>query len=284
MSKRFTDSDKYKKQFIRGLSAPYKLFWDYILCECDYAGVWIVDMDIANVYLGNDVSIDAKEALRLFNLGQKRVHTFDNGKKWFILDFIRFQYGELYDNNLAHRSVFKKIEEYGLQDFITIKKKNSPNSNPSSCKGATPGACKIPKDTGKDKGEEKAQGMDKGNNTGRQITIQEEVIGLYHQLCPSLPKVSVLNEQRRKSIPVRVKEIGGIERVRELLERTEKSDFLAGRKSDWKATFDWIFCCKTNWIKIAEGYYDNGHARNSLQTGQILNDKQSDSILKKAGF
>lgn len=284
MSKRFTDSDKYKKQFMRGLPAPYKLFWDYILCECDYAGVWIVDMDIASVYLGSDINVDAKEALRLFNLDQKRVYVFDNGKKWFILDFIKFQYGELHRNNLAHRSVIKKIEEYGLQAFITSKEKPSPKGKSSPCKGATPGACKAPKDKEKDKDKEKEKEKDKDNNGEKQKTIQEEVIELYHQLCPSLPKVTVLNEPRKKSIPVRVKEIGGIEKVRELLERTEKSDFLTGRKTDWKATFDWLFCCKSNWIKVAEGQYDNGYARNSLQTGQIFNDEQSDDILKKAGF
>lgn len=281
MSKRFTDSDKYKKQFMRELSAPYKLFWDYILCECDYAGIWIVDMDIANVYLGRDVSVDEDTALRLFNDGQARIHVFDEGRKWFILDFIKFQYGELKDNNLAHRSVIKRIEEYGLQDFISIKQKSHPKGRPSPCKGGIKGAYKAPKDKDKEKDKE----MDKDNNGEKTKTIQEEVVELYHKLCPSLPKVSKLNKQRNESIPIRVKEIGGLEKVRELLIRTEKSDFLSGRKIDFRCNFDWIFCCKSNWVKIAEGQYDNLQPHNNgLQVGQIVNDEQSSDILKKAGF
>ncbi len=43
MSKRFADTDKYKKPFIRNLPAAYKLLWDYICLDCDHAGIWQVD-------------------------------------------------------------------------------------------------------------------------------------------------------------------------------------------------------------------------------------------------
>jgi len=32
---------------------------------------------------------------------------------------------------------------------------------------------------------------------------------------------------------------------------------LLGRKTNWKADFDFIFCSKTNYLKILEGSYDN---------------------------
>ena len=47
--KRFTDTDKYKKPFIRGLKGAYKLLWDYLYHECDNAGVWIDDFDVAQI-------------------------------------------------------------------------------------------------------------------------------------------------------------------------------------------------------------------------------------------
>ena len=39
MAKRFTDTDKWKKGFIRNLPTKYKLLWLYILDDCNHAGV-----------------------------------------------------------------------------------------------------------------------------------------------------------------------------------------------------------------------------------------------------
>ena len=38
--------------------------------------------------------------------------------------------------------------------------------------------------------------------------------------------------------------------------RIQRSDYLCGRKKDWKATFDWIIM-PGNLVKIIEGNYDN---------------------------
>jgi hypothetical protein len=46
-----------------------------------------------------------------------------------------------------------------------------------------------------------------------------------------------------------------------------ESDFLSGRKTDWRCNFDWIFN-KTNFRKIYEGNYDNG-ASNNQTNGQL---------------
>jgi hypothetical protein len=83
MAKRFTDTDKWKKKFLRGLQAPYKLLWLYILDECDHAGVWIVDFDVARLRLDEDVFED--EALKAFG---DKIFKIDNGERWLILDFI----------------------------------------------------------------------------------------------------------------------------------------------------------------------------------------------------
>ena len=47
MAKRFTDTDKWKKGFIRNLPAKYKLLWLYILDDCNHAGVWETDFEVA---------------------------------------------------------------------------------------------------------------------------------------------------------------------------------------------------------------------------------------------
>ena len=56
MAKRFTDTDKWKKQFIKGLPLEYKMFWLYILDECNHAGIWHVEFDLVQLRLGITLS------------------------------------------------------------------------------------------------------------------------------------------------------------------------------------------------------------------------------------
>lgn len=115
MAKRLSDTDKFKKPFFRGLPGPYKLLWDYLYHNCDNAGIWIKDFDIAQIYIGYDMKIDESRALKLF---EGRIQIFDNGTKWFIPSFIEFQYDctieDLNPKNNAHLSVIKKLTKEGL--------------------------------------------------------------------------------------------------------------------------------------------------------------------------
>jgi len=114
MSKRFTDTNKYKKPFIRGLQGAYKLLWDYLYHDCDHAGIWIVDFEIAQLYIGSDMPVNKIDALRFFNSDEKKIIEIDGGKKWFIKSFIEFQYGILDDANRVHNSVIKELTKYNV--------------------------------------------------------------------------------------------------------------------------------------------------------------------------
>ena len=114
MAKRFTDTQKYKKPFLRSLPGPYKIFWDYLYHECDHAGIWIVDFEIAQIYVGMDMPIDKENALKYFNKDEERVVVLNGGSKWFIPTFIEFQYGELNPNNRVHNSVIQILNRYKL--------------------------------------------------------------------------------------------------------------------------------------------------------------------------
>jgi hypothetical protein len=114
MAKRFTDNQKWSKPFIRSLEAPYKILWLYILDECDHAGVWQVDMDVARIKTGcGDLAIE--QAKKVF--GDKIV-MFDNDEKIFVQDFIDFQYGTLNPENRAHNSVLAILSKYKLNKKI----------------------------------------------------------------------------------------------------------------------------------------------------------------------
>lgn len=122
MAKRFTDTNKYKKPFTRGLKGAYKLLWDYLYHECDHAGIWIVDFEIAQMYLGADMKISKQKALEFFNADEIRVVEIDNGKQWFLPGFIEFQYGNLNPKNRVHESVISILNKHFLlEEDLSLK-------------------------------------------------------------------------------------------------------------------------------------------------------------------
>jgi hypothetical protein len=146
MSKRFTDTEKWRKGFVRSLDAPYKLLWLYILDECDHAGIWHVELDVACLRVG--FNLQMKDAIE--TLG-KHIYPFDDGEKWFIHDFISFQYGELNENNRVHQSVIRQLKKYGLWKVYASPLQRA-------------------KDKDKEKEKEKAKGKDKEEPPKKQKT------------------------------------------------------------------------------------------------------------------
>tara|TARA_R110000824_G_scaffold397267_2_gene599841 strand:+ start:8870 stop:9526 length:657 start_codon:yes stop_codon:yes gene_type:complete len=114
MAKRFTDTEKWKKGFVRNLPPAYKLLWLYMLDDCDNAGVWQVEVEVASIRLA--VKVNENEALKLFG---NNVISFGEGTKWFIKEFVKFQQGvnhisELNDNSNPHKSILRIVEQYNL--------------------------------------------------------------------------------------------------------------------------------------------------------------------------
>lgn len=109
MAKRFIDTDLFRKPFMRALEAPYKALWIYLLCECDHAGVWTVELDVAQLRM--DMKLDPEKALE--KLGGAAI-PIDGGAKWFLPDFVGFQYGILNPANRVHESVIAILDKYGI--------------------------------------------------------------------------------------------------------------------------------------------------------------------------
>jgi hypothetical protein len=115
MAKRFTDTDKWKKGFIRNLPAKFKLLWLYILDDCNHAGIWDTDFEVASIRIGSKIS--EKEACKVF---AEQIKIFDNGNKWFIPKFIDFQYGTLNENSRPHQAVIKLLDKYDVYNIEGI--------------------------------------------------------------------------------------------------------------------------------------------------------------------
>ena len=90
MAKRFLDNGIFKNPSFKELPPKLKLFYIYLICECDHCGIYTVELDVASVRIGEQITVsDAQNYL-----GNKIV-PIDNGKRWFLPQFIFFQYGNL---------------------------------------------------------------------------------------------------------------------------------------------------------------------------------------------
>jgi hypothetical protein len=112
MAKRFTDTAKWKKEFIKGLSAKHKLLWFYILDDCDHAGIWEVDFEVASLRIGEDVNYE--EAF--VALGEQFEVIGKN--RWWIRDFISFQYGALTEKNKMYKPVMEVLKKFNINPNI----------------------------------------------------------------------------------------------------------------------------------------------------------------------
>lgn len=93
-----------------------------------------------------------------------------------------------------------------------------------------------------------------------------EIVELYHDCCPTLPRCMVLSPKRQGLIRQRWREVwsdlkfdraGMLGWFREFFENVQRSDFLTGRaKSDriWTADLEWLML-PSNFVKVAEGRY-----------------------------
>lgn len=134
MPKRFFDTHIFRSPLVRSLDQDLKLFWIYLFAECDHAGVWIVDPEIASIHLNTDVNKHIKG--ELFG---GRVVSIQNGARWFIPSFIRFQYkDQLNIKNKVHKSAINILSQYpetwghlssvNRQTVETYKQQNAPTS------------------------------------------------------------------------------------------------------------------------------------------------------------
>ena len=108
MAKRFIETDIWKKKWFRKLPTNVKLFYFYILTNCDHAGMYDVDLELAEFQIGMD--IDKDNILK--HIGEHIKIIKDD--KWFLRKFVDFQYGILKDTNNAHKSVIKILNRYGI--------------------------------------------------------------------------------------------------------------------------------------------------------------------------
>lgn len=90
----------------------------------------------------------------------------------------------------------------------------------------------------------------------------ELIRSVYNARCSMMPKCTQLTAKRLSNLRARIKEDKARTPVSWWIGyfvRAQSSDFLSGRKTDFKASFDWLIN-KSNMVKVLEGNYDNRQA------------------------
>lgn len=97
-----------------------------------------------------------------------------------------------------------------------------------------------------------------GKKEGKKIDFKA-IVEMYHTNCPSFPRIIKMSDARKQKIRIRLEEMKfDLELLENIFKSMEKSKFLRGdNKNGWKATFDWVFDNEKNWVKIAEGNYND---------------------------
>lgn len=113
MAKRFTDTELWDKEWFMNLSLKHKCLIRFLFDKCDNAGVWSANWVLASQYIGEQVSASDLEVL------SERVYNFAPGK-FYVLDFIEFQYGTLSEKCIPHKKIISLLEKYGLQNYQNV--------------------------------------------------------------------------------------------------------------------------------------------------------------------
>lgn len=107
MAKRFTATEKWDKEWFQSLKPKHKCLWQYLCDKCDVAGIWDANFTLATFSIGESVS---EADLKVFG---DRIIAVQTGK-FFLTDFIKFQYGTLSENCKPHIPILKILKKYQI--------------------------------------------------------------------------------------------------------------------------------------------------------------------------
>ena len=85
----------------------------------------------------------------------------------------------------------------------------------------------------------------------------------FNKFCPSLPKIKTLSSSRKTAIRARLKDYS-YKDIISVFKIAESSNFLSGRETKWKASFDWLIK-SANFNKAYEGNYLNKGEKSTLE-------------------
>lgn len=270
MAKRFTDTEKYKDPWFRGLSPRLKALFYFMCDDCNHAGIWKENFDMFEFFFKIKIT---HEDMVEFGEKVRRI----NSDTYFITSFVKFQYGLLNDANKAHVGVLKSLNYNNIQTspFLAPLK-----PLPSPCQGAQDKEQEQDMELDKEK-EKKEFKTNSAPIAERKIegckdfsASYEMVRNLFNELVSG--KGSVKPEHgffMSPKIQDKFLEILGheyftkLENWKTYFETISTSDFLLGisdKPNAFKVSFLWVLDVD-NAQPIMSGQYDNSGTKGELE-------------------
>lgn len=114
--KRFVDTNRWSESWFNSLPSHLQHLWDYIWDRADNSGVWSPNWREVEFHTG--LKINKQEAALAF---AEKITQLPNGK-WWIVEFIPFQFGQLSEVSRVHQSVLSLIEKNGIDTLCIAYK------------------------------------------------------------------------------------------------------------------------------------------------------------------
>lgn len=276
MSKRFTETDKWKDEWFMNLKNEHKVLWCYLLDNCNSAGVFEANWRLFNFHIQSQIS--EKEFKETFANKITKI----NAKQYIINKFIEFQVGEINPKVPAHRQILRFLRDVGLCSFIInhkeIKGKNYQDYQEINADAYSTLLSRVLRrvqegfkkgsSTPKDKDREKDKEKEKEKEKELRANILEinkfepnEIILIWNEKRGSLSKVREMSKKRLDKIRIKLKSYPQKDFWLDSIAKIANSDFCQGKTTKWKATFDW-WIEADNALKALEGNYDNNNSGN----------------------
>jgi hypothetical protein len=193
MANRFLDTNFYKSPFVRSLKGSLKSLYGFIICDCDGAGIWNYDLQIAGMYIGFEVTDEEFEE----NFVKRGKAVKMGGGKYFFPDFIEHQYPSgLQLNNKAHSNFINTLKKYDLIDENLKPKIKAPLEAPSMPpQGAT--------GNGLGNGNSNGKGLGNGNVPNDEGSGEEEIPNNFQSLNNGslISQMAVFWKQKKPTYP-----------------------------------------------------------------------------------
>ena len=230
--------------------------WEWLRSNCDHAGVISFDPDLASFQIGEDIEEDD---IKLFG---KRIENIGNEKYW-IVDFVSYQYGNLKENYNPHRPALSSLKKHNLTSRLA--------------QGFVKGSLTlIDKDKDKDKDiiKDKVKDKDKGDElelAENEKSIFDDVRQSWNSICAGKEKLKPslgLKSETTKNFFSLLKlnpELKKVESWEKCFDAISKDPFLNGHNSGSS------FVCTLNWLIDKEKIVD-------VLDGQFGGNKSNDDL------
>lgn len=262
--------DRYKDEWYRKLTPRFKVAWDYIYADCDCAGIWVVDLDVMNLRLGEKFKVEDF----FTQFGQNFVE-IEPGK-CLLVSFFREQYRETKETYNAKIKAIKTLSSYGIE--ITDGDITLPQALPypkgSLNIGSINSNINSNSNSNSNKGKSEVTSIEeKCNDIAAMWNDYAEDYGLARIKIP-------ISRDRIEKIKPALLEFPLADDWSKIICAVGYDEFRLGKNDrEWKADFDWLFHkTKFNYRKMWELYESTNREDDGTEQARVKPSEGGDAF------